>query len=55
MGHFAMELMRLSDDELINEFERKLLMKCSLDGVVLKGAYNSQIELIKNEIKRRMK
>lgn len=56
MNNFIMKLMRLSDDELLNQFQSTLLRN-SLDGVVLKNNKIDliRVNLIREEIKRRMK
>jgi hypothetical protein len=52
---YVMTLMRLSDMELINELERKVLMKFQVDNTDDKWKYDNQIMLIENEMTRRMK
>lgn len=55
MGQFAMDLMRMSDSDLLNEFEVKMRFKLGATDTAIKGMYSRQMELIKAEIMRRMK
>ena len=55
MGQFAMDLMRMSDGDLLNEFEVKMRFKLDATDTAIKGMYSRQMELIKAEIMRRMK
>ena len=52
---YVMELMRLSDMELIGELERKVLMKFQANDTDDKWKYDNQVILVENEIVRRMK
>lgn len=55
MGQYGMDLMNLSNNELLNEFEIKTRFKLTVKETSLKSMYERQLELIRAEIKRRMR